>query len=236
MELTGLQTDKEFKWRASMKYNLLKSPYQKYGPWKYYSNYIPVPNGAFRTKIIPPAEKQLTLTCFIQGLYNLAGHSMIQDTATVYIRAPYSPYPKVDSAKAFLSSSGNAVFTFNNTVNNFNIYVDVKHRNSVEAWSAVLNKFTSSAFTFNLSSNFSQAYGNNMIVVDASPVRYAMYSGDADQNGYVNLNDVTLIFNDANNYITGYVKTDLTGDNIVSLSDILLAYNNSNNYVSVIRP
>ena len=57
-----------------------------------------------------------------------------------------------------------------------------------------------------------------------------------NQEGNVDLSDVLLIYNDASAFMTGYVSSDVTGDNISDLSDFLIAYNNASEFVSVIRP
>jgi hypothetical protein len=72
--------------------------------------------------------------------------------------------------------------------------------------------------------------------VDASPVRFAIYSGDVNQDGTVDATDVSAIDNAANNFLSGYVATDLTGDNFVDGTDFAIADNNAANFVSAIRP
>ena len=77
---------------------------------------------------------------------------------------------------------------------------------------------------------------SNQIRVDTSPARYAMYSGDVNQDGSVNLTDVTIIHNSATLFSSGYVPSDLNNDGLVNLTDILMAYNNSTKFVSTKRP
>ena len=48
VEVSGLLTNKVYKWRARVQYNLVNNPYQKFGPWKYYSNYISNPQEGFK--------------------------------------------------------------------------------------------------------------------------------------------------------------------------------------------
>lgn len=48
--------------------------------------------------------------------------------------------------------------------------------------------------------------------------------------------DGLLIDNDAFNFITGYVDSDVNGDKVVDGSDALITGNNSDNFVSVVRP
>ena len=75
-----------------------------------------------------------------------------------------------------------------------------------------------------------------MTQVDASPVRFALYSGDVNQDRTVDATDLSLIDNDAIGFLGGYLATDLTGDNFVDGTDFAIADNNAGNFVSAIRP
>ena len=72
--------------------------------------------------------------------------------------------------------------------------------------------------------------------VDNSPVRYAIFSGDVNQNGIVDLSDLLLCFNDAGAFVSGYTGSDLNGDNLVDLADITIVYNNSAGFIVKITP
>jgi hypothetical protein len=75
-----------------------------------------------------------------------------------------------------------------------------------------------------------------MIQVDLDPVYFAIYSGDANQDGTVDGTDMSMIDNDAYYFVSGYVATDLTGDEFVDATDFAIADNNAAMFVSVIRP
>ncbi|MBK8553682.1 MAG: hypothetical protein IPL53_22575 [Ignavibacteria bacterium] len=75
-----------------------------------------------------------------------------------------------------------------------------------------------------------------MIQIDASPVRYGIYSGDINQDLFIDLTDIDAVYNDAGNFVTGYVVTDVNGDDLVDLTDITLTYNNSLKFVISISP
>ena len=62
------------------------------------------------------------------------------------------------------------------------------------------------------------------------------YEGDVNQDGFVDLSDEILINNDANIFLTGYVKTDVNGDRLVDLADLLITYNNAAIFVAKSRP
>lgn len=73
-----------------------------------------------------------------------------------------------------------------------------------------------------------------MIQVDNSPLRFAISSSDVKLVGIVDANDTGLIYNDAANFETGYLPTDLPGDDIIDASDAAIADNNAANFVSKI--
>ena len=178
----------------------------------------------------------LTLTAYIEGFYNSVLNDMISDTARVYLRNSSSPYNRVDSSKGILSSSGTGTFLFSNALNGVNYYLEVKHRNTIETWSSSGNSFTSGTLTYNFSTNSSQAYGNNMMQADAAPIRFAIYSGDVNQDGTIDLTDGSLIDNDALSFASGYLPTDVNGDDVTDITDAVLADNNGFNFVSKITP
>lgn len=235
-DLSGLLTNREYKWRARVQYSLVNNPYQKFGPWKYYVNYVPVPSGSIKARTVPPSVFSYTFKGLIQGFYNSADNKMKKDTVQITLRSTVSPYQIAGTSKAYLDSLGNGTFSFTGLVNNAQYYVQVNHRNSVETWSKTGQVFTASSMTYNFTTADTKAYGDNMIQVDASPVRYAFYSGDVNQDGTVDATDVSAIDNDASNFASGYVVTDLTGDDFVDGTDFALADNNAANFVSAITP
>ncbi len=90
--------------------------------------------------------------------------------------------------------------------------------------------------TYDFTAAANKAYGNNQIQVDNSPFKFAIYSGDVNQDGNVDAVDVSLADNDVFNFVTGYVNTDVTGNNIVDAADLGIIDNNAFNFVSKARP
>jgi len=174
-----------------------------------------------------------------EGFYNSSTNSLnAKDTVRAFLRSASSPYNIIDSSKALIDSvSFTGSFKFN-TAPSGTYYVVIKHRNSIETWSRssgeIYNPMTLGSYNF--SDSLSKAYGSNMKQVDFSPVRFAAYSGDVDQDGSVDASDVSSIDNDAYNSVTGYVSTDLTGDKFVDAIDVSIVDNNSSNTVSAIIP
>ena len=234
-DVSGLNSLKEYKWRARVQYSLVNNPFQKLGPWKYYNNYNPNPLGNFRASDGLPL-KQLNLTMLIEGFYNSSTDLMIPDTVRVYLRNSSSPYAIVDSAKAYLNNTGAGTYSFSNASNGVNYYIQLKHRNSIETWSNTTPSFLSNTLTYNFTSAITQAFGNNMQQIDNTPVNFGIYSGDVNQDGIIDAADLSDVENDASNSLSGYVPTDLTGDDFVDAGDLSIVENNAAASVNAITP
>jgi len=180
---------------------------------------------------------KINLTMFIQGFYNAGSNSQVGDTITAYLRNSNSPYNIIDQHKSFVSANGIASLKFSNAMTG-TYFLVLKHRNSIETWSAAGNLFRRTLipadYDFSISS--SQAYGNNQKQIDTSPVRFAIYSGDGNQDGTVDVTDIVDVYNDALIGNSGYVSTDMNGDDFVDAADIVITYNNAINIVSVVTP
>lgn len=186
----------------------------------------------------PNNRKNLFLFGAIQGMYDPVLDAEIPDTIKVYLRNSTSPYARVDSSKNILLGPGTGQqFLFRNVQNGIPYYVEVTHRNALATWSATPVSFVNSDASIAFSVDAIYAYGNNEIQVDNSPYNvFAFYSGDVNQDGTIDATDVSAIDNDAQNFVGGYVVTDLTGDDFVDGTDFAIADNNAANFVSVIRP
>jgi len=174
----------------------------------------------------------LSLGFIIEGLYNPANDSAGIDISEIHLRNPVPPFNIIKTVSAYNLSFQ----TFPDALPG-NYYISVSHRNSIETWYyQTVNLNDSTLKSIDFFSSQSKAYGNNLKQVDSSPVLYAVYSGDVNQDRFIDLTDVITISNDAGIFLTGYVVTDLNGNNIVDLADVVMVYNNSVNFVSVIRP
>lgn len=180
----------------------------------------------------------LECTSLIEGYYNSVSNSQFPDTVRYFLRSAILPYSIIDSSRSKVNSSGTALVPFTKAQQLTNYFLVLKHRNSIETWSSSVIKFAQ--FTkqaqYNFTDQQSKAFGNNMKQVDTSPVEFAIYSGDIDHNGFVDLNDITMAFNDASSFLAGYNITDVTGDNLTDLSDVLIVFNNSSAFVASIVP
>jgi len=182
---------------------------------------------------------EFDLEVFIQGLFYLNQYSepsMKRDTITVYLRQSYAPYAIADSARGLINTNANGRFYFTNLVQGVQYYIAVKHRNSIETWSSTTRSFNNGYSTFQFY-GFGAAYGNNQVRIGLPDhYRWGNFSGDVNQDNTIDASDLALIDNDATNFISGYVVTDLTGDDFVDGTDFAIADNNAANFVGAITP
>jgi len=181
----------------------------------------------------------LNLKVAIEGFYDVTNNRLnLSDSSWVYLHSTTTPYTIIDSSRTVIDSLTLNGLCFFNEAPSGQYYIRIKHRNSIETWSRSGGEaFISGnikSYDFTTSSN--KAFGNNMKQVDASPVRFAIYSGDVDQNGVVEGTDAVATDNDVFNFVTGYVNTDVTGDYVVDASDAAITGNNAFNFVVKITP
>lgn len=163
----------------------------------------------FTTIVEPPAQVQFTV--IPGGLYNiLTGRLNMRDTIKVFL---------VDSATCSIKDSAKGVVdsvNFGVTMNFSNAptgkyYIFIYHRNHLATASRFAQTVTrGSIVSYNFTSANSQAFGNNMIQVSSSPVRWAMIPGDGNRDGFVDGLDQTIWI--IQNGLDGYLAGDFNGD------------------------
>jgi hypothetical protein len=78
------------------------------------------------------------------------------------------------------------------------------------------------------------SYGDNQVEVEAGV--FAIYSGDINQDGYVDPFDYSILQTDILSFAFGYVGADLNGDGYVDPYDYSIYEKNSLNFVGSIHP
>lgn len=178
----------------------------------------------------------INVTAATEGFLNSGtGELNMRDTVKVYLRNNTSPYNAIDSSAAVIDSvSMKGIYKFYN-ITSGTYYLQVRHRNSVETWSNAGGESMTagSIYDYDFTVSDSQAYGNNMVLKAGE---YCLYSGDANQDGLVDLTDNFLIDNDAIAFMTGYLPTDVNGDSVTDLSDAVISDNNALNFVGKVTP
>jgi hypothetical protein len=186
----------------------------------------------------------VTVNMNIEGYYDAATHAMRPvlanqgvgtsttnvDSVTVELHDATS-FDTIESTTAMLQTNGTAVATFTSRSGSY--YIVVKHRNSLETWSA--NPVTVGATaSYNFTDAASKAYGNNMSMLETGV--YGFYSGDINQDGFIEASDYAPLFNDNDAVAEGYLTTDLNGDGFVEAQDYPILFNNSDAVIETARP
>ncbi len=113
-------------------------------------------------------------------------------------------------------------------------YIVIKHRNSIETWSANPVLFNSASKLFDFTVSAESAYGSNQVMVEDDV--FAIYGGDINQDGFVDGNDFIDVDNDNTNFASGYLYTDANGDGFVDGNDFIMIDNNNSLFIGVSKP
>jgi photosystem II stability/assembly factor-like uncharacterized protein len=174
-----------------------------------------------------------TLNLFLEGLhlgngkmtsapYNADGTSPqnIADTITIELHDTLGMYMNIYSTIALLDTNGYCSFNVPFSLTNNNFYIAIKHRNSIETWSANPVLITNNA-TYNFSNSNNKAFGNNQSNLGNGV--FAIYCGDINQDGSVDPADFPeLDIGIVNGLNGGYYNIDLNGDLSVDPADFPL--------------
>ncbi|HOZ51898.1 MAG TPA: hypothetical protein PLU17_08580, partial [Chitinophagaceae bacterium] len=189
----------------------------------------------------------INLTAYLQGYYVGSGmmrpvlfnqgvstNTNLTDQITVELTSSQFPYQLVASTTTDLMTNGQAIASFNSIPAGL-YYVVLKHRNSIQTWSAgPVPLSPATTYNYDFTASQAQAYGNNMIEVE--PGVWAIYTGDINQDENIDLTDYTLYESDASNFLFGYLPTDIDGDGTVDLLDSPILENNLFNFIFSSHP
>ncbi|MBL8008370.1 MAG: hypothetical protein JNJ56_12635 [Ignavibacteria bacterium] len=171
-----------------------------------------------------------------EGYYNYLSNRLLKkENITVSLRQPVSPYEIVDSAVSRIDSLNFTNYFFFRISSPGMYYLSVKHKNCIETWSSIPINITIDT-TYDFTSAMSKAYGNNQKLVDTSPERYAIISGNVNGDAIIDAADLSAVENDAEDGLTGNLLTDVTGDNFVDAIDISIVENNAFTGAIIITP
>jgi len=194
----------------------------------------------------------LNVTAFLEGfytgngtmipnLYNLEISTNDTETDTLEVNlwsaANLSSATPDYSVRAVLHTDGSLTAVFPGATLNNSYYVALKHRNSIEVWSAEPVTIASTS-SYDFSTSMSSAYSNgfNDPMKSVSGGKYALYAGDVDQDGTIDLFDTQIAENGASNLLFGYDASDCNGDGSTDIFDTQLIENNSTLLIYKARP
>jgi hypothetical protein len=225
--------------------------------------------------------KTLYVKVFVEGMYHEGALNKAQDvsdpdlpqvdkwpgteadTISVMLIQDYGaqemwPYPLPWNYEAHglsLGTDGNVTVSAIPGTKYGNYYIVVRHRSSVETWSAAPVSFSGIVTGYDFTTPDGKAWGSGpQKKVETGQDVYAMFSGEVtdvsmspsgSQDGYIDIFDNTLVFNYAQGSLYGYVPEDITGvspaggpcpDGFIDIFDMAMIFNNMQNSVAIQAP
>jgi hypothetical protein len=139
----------------------------------------------------------------------------------------------LETKKALLLTNGLVSASFTQPPGSY--YIAVSHRNTIQTWSAIPVACSVSTPLYDFTFAANKAYGNNQVLV--GPGIWAFYTGDLNQDEFIDGNDFPGFDNDSYNAVSfEYKATDMNGDGFVDGNDFPVFDNNSFNGVTSIHP
>lgn len=182
-----------------------------------------------------PCVVTLDLKAYLQGYYQQAGFMTGSDSLTVELHEnlPSTNYPVVASFTGLLQTNGTMPCNFPSSVLGKSCYIVLKHRNSLTTWSATPITLTASN-NYDFSNLSSKAFGSNQVEVE--PAIWAMYAGDLNQDGTIDVFDFIQMEPDIVNGNSGYIVSDVNGDGAADVFDYILISENIVNGIGMMAP
>jgi hypothetical protein len=174
-------------------------------------------------------------------LYNLGLANQINETDSVVLNL-WKPnnlnnlQPNF-SKKGILKSNGQLYVGFPAETFGQQFYVAIKHRNSIETWSASPILIQDTTF-YDFSNSINTAFNEGITPPLKNSVNnnYLIYSGDINQDGTVDIFDMQAAENAATNFEFGYNASDCNGDGSSDIFDMQIIENNATLFVFYSRP
>ncbi len=142
-------------------------------------------------------------------------------------------YALVDAQWAILNTDGTATVPFTQSAGDY--YIAIKHRNTVQTWSAAPVALSDTAPLYDFTIASDKAYGDNQVQVEQGV--WAFFTGDLNQDEFIDGNDFPEFDADSFNGVAQqYVATDMNGDGFVDGNDFPVFDNNSFNGVTSVHP
>jgi hypothetical protein len=170
-----------------------------------------------------------------QGLSGAQFPAGIADQVTVELHDPISPYALAYSySNIDLSTNGMISISAIPLTISGSYYIVVKHRNSIETWTALPVDFgIAGPISYDFTTSAGQAFGYNQKMMGGN---YVIWGGNTTQDGVVDGSDLAEADNANSSILVGYYPQDVNGDGVVDGSDLALIDNNSKNIIQVFKP
>jgi hypothetical protein len=197
----------------------------------------------------------VNLKFYLQGYYDGAGlmkpvlanegvgsSATDVDNVTIELHDP-TTYALIEAQTAVLQTNGLVSATFSPKVF-AQYYVAIIHRNSIQTWSATPIAVSGSTPLYNFTTASTQAYtdptpGANPAQALLETGVWAIYTGDINQDGYIDGNDFPQYDSESASgglFDGTYTPTDMNGDGFVDGNDFPVYDGNSSIAVTAFYP
>lgn len=200
----------------------------------------------YTVNIVAGSSTVVNAKLMLEGFYDTGTHAMrpvranqgvgssTTDVDNVFVELRNaSTLALTASTSAMLQTNGSVTATFSSAITGSH-YLVIRHRNSVETWSAAPLTISASTPLYDFSNVASKAYGSNMVLLETGV--WGIYSGDINQDDSIDASDIVDVTNDAESSAFGDLVTDLNGDGSVDNSDLPVISNNSDNSIFSVQP
>jgi hypothetical protein len=187
----------------------------------------------------------LNLKVILQGYYDADAHAMRAvlanegvgssdtDVDTISVELHDASGVLISTASGMLQTNGTVSLNFESITGDY--YIVVTHRNTVATSSSSLVSFVSGVATnFDFTTADSQAYGDNQVMLETGI--YGLYTGDLNQDGFIDVFDFPIYDIDNTDGKSGYYVTDINGDGFIDVFDFPIYDINNLNAVSSYLP
>ena len=191
------------------------------------------------------------IKAFLEGAYNsgamrptlfdlgLTNDATATDSITVNLwsSSGLSANSPSYSYKPIIHTDGSVNFIMPQSVIGNNYYFALKHRNSIETWSAntiLINEITNYDFSSSLASAYND--GVNPAMKSLGVNTFGLYSGDTNQDGTVDGGDMNDVDNATIAGDFGYNNSDVNGDGASDGLDMNIVDNNTQAGLYFARP
>jgi hypothetical protein len=203
-------------------------------------------NGASSGGFTVLTNATLNLKAYLQGYY--AGSGLMTavllnqevstntnqvDTITVELRDSATGANVEASAKGVILTDGTISLSLPGSVVGNSYYIVVKHRNSLQTWSAAAVTMAATT-SYDFSTTATKAFGDNMIEVETG--KFAIFTGDINQDEFIDPFDYPSFDIDNINFESGYKATDLNGDGFIDPFDYPIFDINNINFAMSAHP
>jgi hypothetical protein len=191
----------------------------------------------------------MQIKTYLQGFYdngilnsalknsNITSDNSVSDVIDVMFYDPADTTEPVETIAAFLRINGEIDVVLPEILVGNDYYISLKHRNSIQVWSASAVTLSDDLFyNFTVANAAYSTVGSTYPMAEVESGVFAMYTGDVNQDGVIDSGDYSAVENDVIAIKFGYIPTDLAGIGAAESASYSLIENNIQLLILAIKP